>query len=42
MIAPDLLLSTSFAYVDADVPEDMTLAEWRRSRVGAQRPGPAP
>jgi hypothetical protein len=42
MTSTDFSTSTSsFAYVETDVPEDMTLAEWRRSRAVAQRPGPA-
>jgi hypothetical protein len=31
------LQATSFAYVDCDVPEGQTLAEWRRERDAARR-----
>lgn len=29
--------STSFAYIDCDVPEEQTLADWRRDREAARR-----
>ena len=29
--------STSFAYIDCDVPGDQTLADWRRDRAAALR-----
>lgn len=30
--------STSFAYIDCDVPGEQTLADWRRDRDAARRP----
>jgi len=27
----------NFSYIDADIPEGMTIADWRRSRVTAAR-----
>jgi len=29
--------STSFAYIDSDVPDGQTLVEWRRDRDAARR-----
>jgi|tagenome__1003787_1003787.scaffolds.fasta_scaffold15287599_2 hypothetical protein len=29
---------TAFRYVECDVPEGQTLAEWRRNRTPARRP----
>lgn len=29
--------STSFAYIDCDVPAEQTLADWRRDRDAARR-----
>ncbi len=29
--------STSFAYIDCDVPGEQTLADWRRDRAAARR-----
>ncbi len=29
--------STAFAYIDRDVPDGQTLAEWRRERNAARR-----
>jgi hypothetical protein len=29
--------STSFAYIDCDIPDGQTLVEWRRDRVAARR-----
>jgi hypothetical protein len=36
------LQATSFAYVDCDVPEGQTLAEWRRERAAARRAAQPP
>jgi len=27
----------TFAYVDTDIPDDMTIADWRRTRVSASQ-----
>jgi hypothetical protein len=29
---------SSIAYIESDVPAEMTLIEWRRTRVSAPRP----
>jgi len=33
----DLLAATGFAYVQSDVPDGVTLDEWRRACSGARR-----
>ena len=36
-MATNHLTSTSFAYVECDIPEGQTLDEWRRERAAARR-----
>ena len=36
-MTPTTRSSTSFAYIDCDVPAEQTLAEWRRERDAARR-----
>jgi hypothetical protein len=37
MTSSNLFSSTAFVYVNCDVPEGMTLREWRRAREDARR-----
>jgi hypothetical protein len=37
MTSTNLFSSTAFMYVNCDVPEGMTLREWRRAREDARR-----
>ncbi len=35
------MASTSFLYVESDVPDGMTLTAWRRERIAQAEPRPA-
>jgi hypothetical protein len=36
------LVATSFSYIDCDIPDGQTLAEWRRERNAARRAAQPP
>jgi hypothetical protein len=37
MASTNLFSSTAFVYVNSDIPEDMTIRQWRRAREDARR-----